>query len=216
MNPPIKQPTAIYAATFLASLALSFVAYLQSDIINNDGILYIDVARAYVAGGIGDAFAAFNWPLYGILIGVTHQLTQLDYETSAHLLNALLMALACVAFVVTYREIDRDGTRMGIAAVLILTLPILNDYRDFVIRDFGYWAFLLLSVSLFIRSTQKDSLTYAVLWQLTAMLAIAFRIEGAAILPDDWCAGLSGDFPPPPPPPSDPPPAPANLRIRFR
>ena len=182
MNPPTKQPTVIYAATFLASLVLSLVAYLQSDIINNDGILYVDVARAFVAGGIGDAFATFNWPLYGILIGITHQLTQLDYESAAHLLNALLIALACVAFVVTYREIARDGTRMWVAAVLILALPIVNDYRDFVIRDFGYWAFLLLTVSLFIRSTQNDSLVYAALWQLAAILAIAFRIEGAAFL----------------------------------
>ncbi|MDJ0741233.1 MAG: hypothetical protein QNJ91_16070 [Gammaproteobacteria bacterium] len=182
MKPSINHPTATYAATFLASLALSFVAYLQSDIINNDGILYIDVARAYVTDGLADAFAAFNWPLYGILIGLIHQVTQLDYETSAHLLNALLIAVASVTFVATYREIDRPGTRLWVAAVLILALPLVNNYRDFVIRDFGYWALLLLAVLLFVRSVRLDSLGYAIAWQLTALLAIAFRIEGVVLL----------------------------------
>lgn len=182
MNPPSKQPIAVYAATFVASMALSFVAYLQSDIINNDGILYIEVARAYVAGGVADAFATFNWPLYGILIGLVHQVSQLDYEVSAHILNALLVALACAAFVATYREIGRPGTRLWVAAVLILALPLVNDYRDFVIRDFGYWAALLLAVLLFVRSVRRDSLGHAIAWQLVALLAIAFRIEGAVLL----------------------------------
>ena len=182
LNPLIKQPSTVYLATFLVSLVLSLVAYLQNDIINRDGILYMGVARAYVDGGIGEAFQTFNWPFYGIVIGLMHQLTQLDYEHSAYLLNAVLISLACVAFVATYREINRDDTRIWIAALLILALPILNEYRDYVIRGFGYWAFLLLSVLLFIRSVKNNSLAYATLWQLTAMLAIAFRVEGTAFL----------------------------------
>ena len=82
----------------------------------------------------------------------------------------------------TYREIGRSGTRLWVAAVLILALPLVNDYRDFVIRDFGYWASLLLAVLLFVRSVQRDSLSYAILWQLAALLAIAFRIEGVVLL----------------------------------
>jgi hypothetical protein len=182
MKTLIKHPIAIYVATFLASLVLSFVAWLQSDIINNDGILYIDVARAYVTGGLADAFAKFDWPLYGILIGLVHQISQLDYEVSAYLLNALLVALACTTFVATYHAIGRPGTRLWVAAVLILGLPLVNDYRDFVIRDFGYWASLLLAVLLFIRSVQRDSLAYAIAWQLVALLAITFRIEGVVLL----------------------------------
>ena len=146
MNPLIKQPSTVYLATFLASLVLSLVVYLQNDIINKDGVLYMNVARAYVDGGIGEAFVTFNWPFYGIAIGLMHQLTQLGYENSAYLLNALLISLACVAFVATYREVNRDGTRIWIAALLILALPILNEYRDYVIRGFGYWAFLLIAV----------------------------------------------------------------------
>ncbi|MCB1924833.1 MAG: hypothetical protein KDJ27_14015 [Gammaproteobacteria bacterium] len=165
---------------FAGSLLLSLLVVLQNDIINGDGIIYVNVAKAYLAGGVGDAFRVFNWPFYGILIGITHQLTLIDLEYSAHLLDAVLVASACAAFVAVYLELYPGTQHAWLAALLLLALPIVNEYRDFVIRDFGFWAFVLGALYFFLRFDRRRSLLDATLWQVALCLAIAFRIEGVA------------------------------------
>ncbi|MCB1791381.1 MAG: glycosyltransferase family 39 protein [Gammaproteobacteria bacterium] len=181
----------VYVAVFAASLLLSLFAYLQRDIINSDGILYVKVARAFVDGGFADAFAVFNWPFFGMLIGFTHQLTLLSYESSAYLLNALFIAIAVTAFVACYERTGREGTRPWLAGALILSLPIINDYRDFIVRDFGYLAFLFLALWFFLRFSQQHRMRDALLWQLALGLAAAFRIEALvfALVPTLYYVG---------------------------
>jgi hypothetical protein len=181
MKSLLNQEKPVYILTFLSSLVISAYIYWQNGIINYDGILYIDVAKSFLEGGVSAAYTTFNWPLYGILIGITHKLTSLSYETSAHLLNALLVAITCTSFVAVYKEIDQKGTRAWFAALLILSLPVLNDYRELIIRNFGYWAFSLLALLYFLKFSRRPTLGTSALWQSAAIVATAFRIEGVAL-----------------------------------
>ena len=83
----------IRAFTALASLLLSVFAYYSNDIINNDGILYMNMAEAFLQGGLAETVKLFNWPFFSILVASIHQLTSLPLETSANILNALLFVL---------------------------------------------------------------------------------------------------------------------------
>jgi hypothetical protein len=168
----------VYLMTFLASLLISAIVFWQRGIVNYDGVLYIDTAKTFVESGLSAAFATFNWPLYSILIGITHLTTGFSYEISAHFLNAILTALLCTAFVATYYAIGQQQTRTWFAAILILGLPALNGYRDLVIRDFGYWAFSLIALLYFIKFVHTSNVRHATLWQVAVILAISFRIEG--------------------------------------
>ena len=110
--------------------------------------------------------------IYGILIGIFHRLTGLGFETSASLLNALLMMLTCVLFVRIYEEIKGEDRRLWVAALLVLALPILNDYRDFVIRGFGFLAFMLLALLFFIRYSRSPDIGNALKWQAAVAVAV--------------------------------------------
>lgn len=172
----------VYWFVATASLFLSWYRAAARDLINKDGVLYADVASAFLSGGVGAAIDVYHWPFYGILTGLVHMLTGLGIERSADSLNAILLMLACLVFVRIYEEISGAESRIWVAAVLLLSLPILNDYREMSIRGFGFWAFMLLSLFWFIQYSRYPFYKTALKWQLGVAMATLFRVEGIAFI----------------------------------
>ena len=172
----------VYWSVAIISALLSLYRIAGRDLINGDGILYVRMAKAFLTGGAGAAFEIYHWPFYGILIGLVHKLTGLGFENSASALNTLFMVLACVVFVRIYEEIADRDSRVWVAAVLVLALPVLNDYRDLVVRGFGFWACMLVALYYFIQYSRSAGLSDALKWQLAILAATLFRVEGVAFL----------------------------------
>ena len=182
MHSWLNNRIAVYWGVALASVLLSLYRIAGKDLINGDGILYIRVAQAFLNEGAGAAFGIYHWPLYPFLIGLLHSITGLSLENSAGILNTLFMMLACVFFVRIYEEISGREARIWVAAALVLALPVLNDYRELVIRGFGFWAFMLIAVYCFIQYSRSPGLMNALKWQLAILVATLFRVEGAAFI----------------------------------
>lgn len=178
----VNNRAVVYWFVAIASGLVSLYRIATRDLINGDGIGYVEIAKAFLNEGVNGAFALYHWPFYGILIGVVHWLTGLSFENSAGLLNILLLMLACVVFVRVYEEISGNYGRIWVAAILILALPILNDYRDLVIRGHGFWAFMLIALYCFIQYSRSPGLRNALKWQLGILVATLFRVEGLAFL----------------------------------
>lgn len=176
-------------ATFAASIILSVYKIATGSTVNNDGLLYLHTAQIFVEQGIHAAFAQFNWPFFPILIGLAHTTTGLGYESAAHALNALLLALLCVGFVTLYCDITASDERLWLAAAIILLSPQLTNYRPYIIRDIGYWALSFWGIIYFVRYCRRPAWYNALAWQSSILAAIAFRIEGAALaaLLPLWC-----------------------------
>jgi len=182
MNRWLNNRAAVYWGVAIASGLLSLYRIATRDLINGDGIRYIDLAKAFLNDGVNGALALYHWPFYGILIGLVHRFTGLSFENSASLLNILFLVMVCVVFVRIYEEVSSKHARLWVAALLILALPLLNDYRGFVIRGYGFWAFMLLAIFYFIQYSRSPDLKGALKWQLSIALAILFRVEGVAFL----------------------------------
>lgn len=174
--------TKIRLSAIIFSLLLSLLAFVTDDIINHDGIIYIHVAYTYYNEGIKSISQFYNWPFFSILIAYTHKITSLSFEHSAYLLNSLLFAIFINAFLQISDKILANSRQLAIAAVLILCFSTLNEYRSFIIRDIGYWAFCCLALYQFLVFDEKPTLQNASLWQIYTIIAILFRIEGVVIL----------------------------------
>ncbi|MDX2456306.1 MAG: hypothetical protein QNL87_02240 [Gammaproteobacteria bacterium] len=173
---------AVYWGVAICSGLLTLYRISTRDLINGDGIVYIDIARAFLSEGISAAIAVYHWPFYGILIGVVHKLTGLSFENSAIGLNTLFLIVVCVVFVRVYEEISGREARIWVAAILVLALPILNEYREMVIRGYGFWACMLAALYYFIQYSRSPGLQSALKWQLSIAVATLFRVEGVAFL----------------------------------
>jgi hypothetical protein len=165
------------AAAF--SLLLSLIATATDDVLNSDGMLYVDTARVFVEQGIGAAFRGFEWPFLSLLIGAASVATGLSYIAAAQLLDALTLAALSAGFVLLYRE--SGGRRDWVAAAVIVLSPFLNEYRSYVIRDFGYWCFGLWAILFFVRFCREQDWPNALAWQSCVLAAVAFRIEAVAL-----------------------------------
>ena len=174
--------TKIRIFTAFTSLILSLIAVYFDDLINRDGVLYVDMARGFLQGGLEETAKLYNWPFFSIIIAYLHKLTTLTIETCAYLLCSLLFILLNDTLVRITHKILPNKQQLLIAALFILCFQPINEYRDFIIRDIGYWAFSALTLYYFMLFIEAPTIKTATIWQLVAVLSVLFRVEGIVIL----------------------------------
>lgn len=166
----------------LISIVISIWIIVTDDLINSDGVLYVDAASKILAGDWAGAIKGYNWPFYSLLIALVSKISFLDPEVSAHILNILTQALLAFVFVRCAQLLGANNKTLWFAAILILTNVILNGYRDQIIRDFGYWAFFFTALYFFLKYHESKISKYAIGFSISMIIATLFRIEGIAFL----------------------------------
>lgn len=169
---------ALYAV--LASLLISALLAAEHELINKDGILYVTVARELLDGNWEKAYWLFHWLFYPLFIAGVSAVSGLAVETSAHVLNALLAALMVWSFLAVLRELGAGRGVLLAGALIVLFHPYLNDWRPTVVREHGFYAFLMLSALFYLRYLKDTGWRYALLWFVALGLATLFRIQGVA------------------------------------
>lgn len=164
------------------SLLLSAWCIYIDDVINNDGILYLRVAELITQGEWSAAVSLYKWPFYSCLIALTGAVTGLPLELAAHVLNAALAVLAVVSLITLVRILGGDRKTLVAAAAVVLLYPGLNEYRSYVIRDFGYVAFYLLALVFYFKTLSANHWRLHIGWFAAALTAALFRIEGFALV----------------------------------
>ena len=182
MTQPTKGRYIIYISTCLLSAILSVYTTAASDLVNKDGILYLNTAKAFLEGGLADAYASYSWPFYSFIIALIHKLSGLDMTQSASLINAFFIIVASITFIRIYEVITAGERSLLIPMLFILMLPILNEYRAYTIRGPGFWAFMLIAILFFLSYIKQPSIKNAAGWQLCGIIATLFRVEGIAFL----------------------------------
>ncbi|MFK8066915.1 MAG: hypothetical protein AB8D52_01570 [Gammaproteobacteria bacterium] len=167
--------------TALFSLILSVIAYYFDDLINNDGILYMQAAQAYLKGGFSASAEIYPWPFFSVIVAFIHQLSGFTLEVSAYILNTFLFVLLTDVLVQLSKKLLVDDRQLFVAVLLILCFFTLNEYRHYIIRDIGYWAFCCWALFRFIEFIEKSSLKNFIYWQFTILISILFRLDGLVI-----------------------------------
>lgn len=167
---------------FLLSLLISLFWYSYQQPINPDAITYLNAAQAFLTSGIKASIHIYNWPFYPILIALVSKLTSLSLLNSAYLLNALFMAIALFAFVSIIKNLGASKAIQYFACLVFLLYAPLSHEHYMIIRDFGYYAFGLLSVNFIIRYQTYDRLLELLSWSICIFIAALFRSEGFLFL----------------------------------
>ncbi len=174
-----RQPAPI-AALFSIASALLLIATSQSP--NNDAMLYLVAADTFMENGWHAAELIYKRPLFPALIGGISMLFGTSALVSAYLLNTALMGFLGYSFVVLVKNLGGARLAQWAAAFIIVTYPALCSYRDYLIRDFGYWAFSLAALNFLIQIHVAARLNAISGWLCCNLLAMLFRPEAAFIL----------------------------------
>ena len=173
----------ILALSFLGFVLAVLGNYFQHDWINVDSLLYFESARLISIGEWKQAIAIYNWPLYSILIGLLSRVTTISIQHSAQVWNIIF-------FTVTVFSLSKiiylaGGKRLTLICGVFLLLSssyISGSALPMLLRDQGFWAAFLTSVSFFIRFYRNQKFSDALLWQTAAIIATLFRIEAITYL----------------------------------
>ena len=176
-----NNPTLFFAAIF-GSFLLSIWAVFTDPIVNDDGILYITIAKELVNGNWQQGFDLYRWPFYPLLIAFVAKIVPIGAENAAYLVNMAFFILLCLGFICTTRELGANERTMLFATILILCFPSMNKYRPYIIRDIGYLACYMWSLFYIIRYLNDRNICCLIGWAICTVLCLLFRIEGIALL----------------------------------
>lgn len=165
---------------FVASLLFSWVA-LHGALLNRDGILYVEVARAMLEEGFSLRPRGLDWQFLSLLMAALSTLTGLAPETAGHLLNAVFLAGACGLLVAITRQ--RMPEAAWAACLVVLAMPAYNGYRNELLREYGFWFFCMLAFWLAMRWETSKHWHEALACQLALGIAALFRLEAVAFYP---------------------------------
>ncbi|OGV76320.1 MAG: hypothetical protein A3I83_05210 [Methylotenera sp. RIFCSPLOWO2_02_FULL_45_14] len=166
-----------------AALLAWRIAYIQQGWVNDDSVLYFEVARLFSIGEWKQGFALYNWPLYPAIISLLHKTTGGDFQFIAQILNVLFFTLATYSFTQIIRLAGGNKLTMFCGVLLLFSTPyIVGNVLGMLLRDEGFWAFFLLSIQYFIQFYRSEKINDALLWQLSAVIAVLFRVEAITFL----------------------------------
>lgn len=172
----------VSVAAVVVSLAYSAIHVFIDPLLNPDAVTYLLAAQAWLDDGYAAAAAMYPLPYYSILVAAVHSLTGLGLSTSAHWLDAALIAALIVALQRLGRALGGSVRVELIIVVFALLLPELNGYRSFVLRDFGYWAFLVVALTCLVRYTHTPNFLGLIAFLLCCVAAALFRVEAIPVL----------------------------------
>jgi hypothetical protein len=166
----------------LASIAFSITHLALDPLPNPDGVVYLLAAQAWLEDGYAAAAATYPLPIYSILIACVHSASGLSLLTSAHCLDAALIAGLIVGMQRLAAALGGGVRVQVIVVVLALLLPELNGYRSFLLRDFAYWMFAVLALVFLARHAVAPTLMRAAAFVVMCALAAAFRAEALVLM----------------------------------
>ncbi len=176
-------PWRLYVLAAIISLTLSLWLVARVDIINPDGICYLQAA-ATIGHDYATAVHMCNggWSFYEMSIAVIVKLTHMSEYAAALCLNAAASLLSVFMFISIVRRLTPESRIHWLAAGVILLAHQFNALRIDVIRDHGFWAFYLTSIYFLLRYLRLPTWRIALAWSVSLVVATLFRVEGAFFL----------------------------------
>lgn len=160
-------------------MAAAVIVFNERGAVNNDTVLYLEVARLFSQAQWQQGFDLYGWPFYPLIIAALHAVTAFDLLVCAQILNVAFFTLTAY-FVIRLIHVAGGTQRVALAGVaLLIGSPyIAGDVLAMLLRDEGFWAFYLgglyFLAQYFVHRRWRD----AWLWQVCITLAALFRIEG--------------------------------------
>ncbi|MBJ55454.1 MAG: hypothetical protein CMQ46_09360 [Gammaproteobacteria bacterium] len=181
-RPHLPPLTLIRLITVLASLLLSWLAVTLNAQPNTDAYIYVRTAEIALEQGLSAAYGHYQWAHMSLVMAMIHKITGLSMFQAAYLLNALTFALMSLAFVNLVAALAPTRRVVWLAMLVILSFPLINEFRAYIIRDIGFLGFALIAMLQLIHFNRTLLLRHAVLFVTASLAAALFRPEALLLM----------------------------------
>ena len=101
---------------------------------------------------------------------------------AAYTLNAVFYGLLVFSYISIIQKIDKSRLVAFLGTVTVLAYPELNEYRDMVIRDIGYWSLSLFAIWRFMFYGDSRQFSDLATFVIAMIAAAIFRAEALVYL----------------------------------
>lgn len=167
------------AMLLLFSLVVKIILVYQADIINPDGIRYINSAHQLFQGNVALAFSHEKMLGFTFLLGLFHVIIP-DWFLAGKILSVVAMVLTTIPLYLITRELF--GKRAALYAGLAYSLaPAINGKVDSIIKDPPFLFLTVMIVWLVILSLKESRLRLLLFAGLLCCLSVLIRPEGIVL-----------------------------------
>jgi hypothetical protein len=170
----------ILAALFLGALAVRWIAILQTPVIANDAILYINTAKLYFNGAYHDALLVCPFSILPLLVSYSYKIVG-DWVMAGQLVSSFCGALTVIPFYLLARRIFDGGVALC-SATFYIVCPGLVQYSAEVLRDIPFIFFYVSALWLAYTGIKNEKGLHLGLSNIFAAFSILIRREGLLLL----------------------------------
>ena len=164
----------LFLLVFIA-LIPRIIVFLQPQIITNDGILYIKMAKLFSEGKYAGAPGSY-FNLYPLMIFFVQRVNG-DWELSGRLISIILGTLTVIPVFLLGRSLYNE--RAGwLSAIFYITLPNFLRFDANVLRDPTLWFFMVFTFWFVWEGIQKNGFVFFGLASIGGGLGALTRVEG--------------------------------------
>ncbi len=171
----------IYLISIIASVIMSIWVIATDDLINNDGYDYLTMALAFIHKGPMAIGLNRLW-LMPASIAALASTFHITLEMAAYLLSSLAFIIITTTFIAITKELGGDRRAQIFSAIIILTLPYMNEGRSEILRDHLYWALSLIAILYFLRHQKDPTWRKGAVWNIAIATSGLLRSEGFVIM----------------------------------
>jgi hypothetical protein len=159
----------------IIALIPRIIVFFQPQIITNDGMLYIKMARLFSEGQYGGTPGSY-FNLYPFLIFLVQKLVG-DWELSGGLISLILGTLTIIPVFLLGRSLYDE--KIGwLSALFYIFLPNFLKFDTNVLRDPTLWCFMAFALWLVWEGLQKNRPILLAIAGISAGLGAMTRVEG--------------------------------------
>ncbi len=164
---------------FLVSLSLKVTHLLSGEIINVDGVRYIDAAQQFAQGNFVEGLRIDWMPFYSLLIAGFHFLVR-DWVLAGQLISLCATVFALVPLYLLTKGLFDEKVAFWTGLAFALS-PVLNDHAVGLLRDPIFLFFVAWSVYFCLRALRTDKILFFALASLSSTFALCCRLEAILI-----------------------------------
>jgi len=169
----------LYMLLFI-SLLLKGIMVACSDVVNDDGTLYISASQEFAKGNFREGLSIYPMPFYSLLIVVSHWFIP-QWVLAGQTISFLALGLAVIPLYMTIRVLFGPAEAFWGGMVFVVA-PWFNDLATDVVRDPAFLFFFSWALYSGICAVTQNRARYYIFASFLCILAFLCRIE-AVVFP---------------------------------
>jgi len=176
-----RQEKKYLLSIIVAAIVVKLFLILQSEIINPDGVRYLNSAHELFQGHVAKAFKYDRNLVFSAILGLFNLIIPNGFM-AGKMLSCLFLLLSTIPIYFITRELF--GCKAAVAAVLIFsTFPTINSLSISIVREPPFLFFFLLAVWCAILALKNKDWRFLGAVGLFTLAAGAFRLEALLLYP---------------------------------